>query len=187
MTKRTTEDEPSAKLEVRLLVYRPEARKVLGGVSDRHFARLEAEGVITPTKRRRGKKSVYDLAIITPAFLQYVTAQKPASDRDARTRRDLSTAKLNELKLAQQSSELVSREQVVYEGQLYTRAWRAVVLGWPQRLINAGLIARDQEPAVKAISRELLTEISTWKLADVKKLASVTGDLTLNEEGEQNR
>lgn len=151
-----------------LEVHRPQALKILV-VAERTFAKLEAEGVIVPARRGRGgRASVYSLETIVPAYLGYATAQRPSSDRDARSRRDVSQAELNELRLAVQRGELVTRDQVILEGQNYVKGWAAKVKALPRQLVQAGIVMQDQEAAVAALCREILTEISSWRtLADI--------------------
>jgi hypothetical protein len=156
-----------------LEVHRLEARKILGDVAERTFAKLEADGVLVPARRGRGgRPSVYSLETIVPAYLVYVTAQRPSSDRDARSRKDISQAELNELRLKTQKGELLPRDQVILEGQHYTKAWSAKVRALPRQLVQAGIVMRDQEPAVAAICRDLLSEIASWRTgADLTRAA----------------
>lgn len=143
---------------------RSEARAILGGIAERTFARLESEGILTPSQRGRGgRASVYDLRTVVPSYLVFVQGVKPTDDRDARSRRDRSQAELNELTLASKRKELVPREAVILAGQAYTKAWAAKMRGLPRRCVQAGLITRDQEPGLAEICREFLTEISSWK------------------------
>lgn len=154
-----------------LTVRRAEARVVLGGLAERTFARLESEGILVPaTRGRGGRPSTYDLRRIVPAYLTYVTAARPTTDRDARAHRDQTQAALNELRLAQASAALVSADQVVLAGQAYTKAWTAQVRGLPRRLVQAGLIPREQEAGVMGLCREVLAEIAGWRsVADASK------------------
>jgi hypothetical protein len=168
-TKKATEKAPSL-----ALVRRPLARKILGGLAERTFAGLEAEGVLVAAKRGRGgRASEYDVTVIVPAYLAYVSKQRPTPERDARARRDMSQANLTELKLSRERGELVDREAVVKEGQAYTKAWTAKVRTLPRRARQMGIItASEQEAALTGLCREVLTEIARWRtLADVATAA----------------
>lgn len=154
----------------RLQVRRVEARRLLGGIAERTFATLEQEGVIVPAKRGRGgRPSIYDLTTIVPAYLAHISGQRPANDRDARARRDLAVAELNELRVQKERGDLLPRHVVIAEGQAYTKAWTAKVRHWPRRARQEGFITTpDQEAGLTMLCRELMGEISGWKtLADV--------------------
>jgi hypothetical protein len=53
-----------------LRLTRPEAIALLG-VSVRHFARLESEGVLTAVTKSRGKGSRYDAPTLVAQFVRY--------------------------------------------------------------------------------------------------------------------
>ncbi len=153
----------------KFLVRRAEAQQILGGIAERTFARLEADGVIVPTVRGRGRKpSVYDLALIVPAYLAHVT-QRPVSNTisawDARARRDVSQAELNELRKAERLKELLPRAQIVFEIQNLFRAVQAKLRALPQRMTQAG-IPREHEPIAAEIVREALEEMSRWSSSE---------------------
>jgi hypothetical protein len=150
-----------------LRVHRQAARAFLGGVPERTFARLEAEGVIVPAERgKAGRPSVYDLAVITPAYIKHLQGAQPASgDREARARRDRSQADLNELRLLEARRELLKRETVVRDGKAFVAASRAKLLALPRRLVQAGLVPLDQQPAVLDLVREALEEMARWRTA----------------------
>lgn len=156
----------------RFEVLRADARKILGGVPERTFATLETEGIIVPLRRgSRGRPSVYSLETIVPAYLVYATGQRQGGDREARARRDIATAKLNELKLAKEQADLLPRAVVVEQGQAYTKAWAAKVRSLPRRARQTGVITTgEQETGLTSLTRELLTEISGWQtLADAER------------------
>lgn len=152
---------------------RREALAILA-IAERTFARLESEGILAPASRGRGgRASVYDLRLLVPAYLQYVTGNKPTDDRAARSRRDQSQAELNELKLSQQRHELVAVGDVELAGQSYTKAWTALVRGLPRRLVHDGLIPREQEAGVLQHCVAILTEIASWRsVADAEGAAT---------------
>jgi len=157
----------------RLEVYRAEARSILGRIAERTFATLEASGVIVPVRRGRGgRKSVYALEIVVPAYLAYVGSQRPASDRDARARRDLAVAELNELRVQKERGDLVARQPVVADGQGFTRALTAKIRAVPRRARQAGIVTDAvQEAALAALCRDIQIEIAAWRtLADLQSL-----------------
>jgi hypothetical protein len=145
-------------------IRRSEAIKFLG-VAERTFAKLEADGVIVPAIRGSGRRpSFYDLATITPAYITHLKAVSPVGgERESRSRRDLSQAELNELRLAERKNELLPRDQVVREGRAAILAVRAKLLAMPRRMAQAGYIPVEKQPAVAAMIRETLEEMSRWK------------------------
>jgi len=134
-------------------------------MSTRTFDRLEAEGIVAPTRQGRGgRPSLYSLTVVVPAYLGYLGQSRPATeDREARARRDRSAAELNELKIAELRGALLPREAVVRDGQAFSTALRAAVLALPRRLAQAGLVAPDHEPAATALVREICEEIAGWQ------------------------
>jgi hypothetical protein len=145
-------------------VHRVEAREILGKVPDRTFARLEAEGIIIPSKRGKpGVPSVYDLAVIVPAYVAHLKTAQPANaEKAARARRERSQADLNEQRLAEKQKELIPREQVVREGKAFVLATKAKLLAIPRRMGQAGIVPADKQPEVAALIREALEEMARW-------------------------
>jgi hypothetical protein len=137
----------------------------------RTFDRLESEGVIAAASPGRGgRPSLYDLTVTVPAYLAHerkrLGAGVPAED--ARARRDRSQAELNELRLAEHRKELLPRERVVIEGQAFAKALQAKLRALPRRMVQAGIVTREHEPAAAALVREALEEISRWtSMADL--------------------
>ena len=148
-------------------VTRVTARKILGGVAERTFAKLEAEGILTAFRKGRGRlPSLYDLSVIVPQYIAYARTTAPsAGDKDARARRDQSQAELNELRLAERRKELLPREDVVRDGQAFVKATQAKILSLPRRLVQAGHIPPETEPAVAGLLQEALEEMARWKTA----------------------
>lgn len=148
-----------------LAVHRTQAQRVLG-LPTRTFARLEAEGVIVPKRRGKpGVPSVYDLAVIVPAYVEYVrgTSGKAAGDREARARRDRSQADLNELRLMQARKELLPRDQVIRDDLAFIAAAMAKLGALPRRMVQAGIIPIEQQSAVADLIREAREEMARWK------------------------
>lgn len=135
-----------------------------------------------PTLGKRGREHRVDVG---PA-VQWVIQQIKARIEDeldsalgnpelvqARTRKVKTETQALELKLARQRGELVSRDQVILEGQTIVKGWRAKILALPRQLVLHGVIGPETESAVAQQLRDLLTEISRWKtVADVEKAAA---------------
>lgn len=158
-------------------VNRVDARAFLGGIPERTFFKLESEGIIVAARRGGpGKLSVYDLATITPAYIAHLKAISPVGgERESRSRRDLSQAELNELRLAERKKELLPRDQIVHEGRAFVIAVRAKLLAMPRRMAQAGHIPVEKQPAVAAMVRENLEEMSRWKTQNDLRAAAKSG------------
>jgi hypothetical protein len=155
------------KAEDPLLVTRPTLAKVLG-ISLRQVGSLESTGALVPTIRgKAGRASQYDLTVVVPSYIAQLAKEEEA-ELQPRDRKDLAMAQLTELKIARERGDLLPRELVVRDGQATVRGWSAKVRGLPRRLVNAGVVPRDREPAARSVVLDLLTEISRWKtIADV--------------------
>ncbi|MFB3816125.1 MAG: hypothetical protein ACE147_00560 [Candidatus Methylomirabilales bacterium] len=160
-----------------VLIRRPEACRLLGGMAERTFAKLEADGVIVPTVRGSGRRpSEYDPFTIVPAYLGYLKTGKTASgDREARARRDRSQADLNELRLLEARKELLPRAQVVRDGKAFIVAAKAKLRALPRRMAQAGLVTLEQQPAVADLIREALEEMARWRKG-IDLVAAAKGD-----------
>lgn len=154
----------------RLEVNRPQLARLLGVHPDT-VTDYVRKGMPTITTGGHGRESAYDAF----ACLDWWRQGQGKNVKDvAQARSYESTAKLNEVKLAEKKGELLPRAQVVAEGQQYTRAWAAQVRGLPRRLEHAGVIERHQVTAVAAACRDLLTDIAGWKTtADLKHAATI--------------
>lgn len=149
----------------RFRVKRAQARAILDQIPERTFARLESEGVVVPfIQGKGGRASVYDLAEIVPAYLLHLKAATPAgADRVARARRDVSQAELNEIRLEERRKEVLPRDQVVADGRAFVIATKAKLLALPRRLVQAGIVPVDAQPAVAGTIREALEEMARWR------------------------
>ena len=157
--RRKAEPEPKAGL-----ISRIEARELLGGIADRTFAKLEADGIIAATVRGSGRRpSQYDPFSITQAYIAHVRSINMGADREARAQRDRSQAELNELRLKQQRKELLPRDQVVREGKAYIVAVRAKLLALPRRMTQAGLVPAERQVALVDLIHEALEEMTQWR------------------------
>lgn len=115
-------------------------------------------------KGGHGRESTYDLvACLTWHRTRFGTNAKEAAQTEVYETQAL----LNRMKIAAQRGELVPRAAVVLQGQSYTKAWMAKVRALPRRMTNAGVIERGEEPAVRELVLDLLSEISTgWKVLE---------------------
>ena len=121
-------------------------------------------GMPTVTRGGAGKESAYDAV----DCLSWWRAQQGQNAKEAaQTRAYEATAKLNEQRLLERRAELVTRDAVMLAGQAFTKAIAAKVRATPRRLVEAGLIKRDQEAAVAAICRDIQSEIATFKGSSV--------------------
>lgn len=153
---------------------RPQAVRLLG-LSDRTFARLEAQGTITPTRLRAGRRaSTFDGYALVPSYLAHRERQLTGSNESPRDRRDKSQAELNELRLARERRELLPRDQVVADGRQFVVAAMAKIRQLPRKLAQAGLIIRENEPAAMTLTREAQEEISRWS-SHIDLLEAATG------------
>ena len=134
------------------------------GIKLRTWAELEAAGIVAATRPGRGgRPSLYDLRVTVPSYIAHVSqARSPASDREARARRDRAQGELVELTIAERRRHLLPREQVVLEGQAFVKALVAKLRVLPRQLVQAGVIPQLAEPSVAALVREALDEISRW-------------------------
>lgn len=129
----------------------------------RSFARLEAEGVIVPTKRGRGSvASLYDVSVIVPAYIAHLKAQSARQkEQDARARREQSQAELNELRLAERRGELVDAAGVERSWATHILECRNTLLGVPTHLKSrAPHLTREDIAACDTLIREALESLS---------------------------
>ncbi len=119
-------------------------------------------GMPVVSKGGAGKKSEYD-AVECAAWWR---SQQGRDSKDAaQTRAYNAQADLNELKLRIQRGELLPRDEVIVAGQNYTKAWTSKIRALPSQMVQAGVIAREQEQRVAALLHSLLQEISRWRTA----------------------
>jgi hypothetical protein len=145
-----------------LVLTRPQAVRLLN-VSDRTFARLEAEGVIFALAPGSGRRSsTYDAYTIVRAYWAHRERQLMDGAESPRDRRDRSQAELNELRVEKERRVLLPRDQVVREGQRFVKAVAAKLRALPSRLVRAGIIAAAVQGAVEELIREALDEMSRW-------------------------
>lgn len=156
-------------MTAKLHIERRDARKILGGVPERTFAKLEADGVIVAMQRGRGRRSsLYDLRVIVPAYVAHVSSQKVGDDRAARARRDDAQAKLHELRLARERGELIRRAPTIAEARTIVHAAKARLLALPHQLEQHGACTAEGKQLAEGIVREALEELSRWSLYEPK-------------------
>jgi phage terminase Nu1 subunit (DNA packaging protein) len=148
-----------------IIVNRKALAQVLG-VSVRHLANLEADGVIRATSRKRGAHgSQFDLTQAVPAYVAHVSAQ--AEPGDARRRKDSAAAHLMELRAAEKAGTQVSAQAVIDQGVAFAKAVQAKLRSIPSRAVNTAAIPRESAAPLKAVIHDVLREISEWKGPDV--------------------
>ncbi len=158
-------DEPKEDERDPLRLERPHAVKLLG-ISDRTFARLESEGVISPLQKGTGRRcSVYDGAAIVAAFLARQERQIRDSNESPRDRKDRVQADLFQVRLDRERRLLLPRDQVVAEGQAYITAVTAKLRSIPPRMVQAGLVDAALAPSVDEIVEEAISEMAGWSTA----------------------
>jgi hypothetical protein len=134
------------------------------GVSDRTYARLEAEGVIKATTPGTGRRpSVYEAGAVVRAYLAYRERKLTGSLEHPRDRRDRSQAELNELRLARERRELLPRADVVREGVAFIAAVAAKLRALPSRLVRAGVVPATAERRVAECVADMQAEMARWR------------------------
>lgn len=119
--------------------------------------------------RRGSDAAVYDAVACLAWWRQH--QGKVSAKEVAQTRSYEATAKLNEQRLAVAAGALLPREQVVLEGQQYTKAWASSVRALPRRARQSGIVhTAEDESALADLCRQVLSDISSWKTpADAKR------------------
>lgn len=119
------------------------------------------KGMPVITLGGHGKAAAYD-AVACSAWWR---DQQGKNAKDAaQTRAFNATAELNELKLKREQAALVPREDVVRDGQAYTKAWASSVRAIARRARQAGIVPTAKaEAALNALCRQLLIDIASWK------------------------
>lgn len=157
------------------LLTRQELAAVMG-VEPGTVTRWERDGMPVAKRAPRGQPSMFD-----PAAVQQwrddiaavkMLAQSGLSLEAERARLTRAQAERAERDNLIRAGKLLPFDEVARAGQSYVAAWKTKVTGIPRRMAQAGVITREQEPAVAEICREILIEIASWKtLADVERVA----------------
>jgi hypothetical protein len=149
------------------------------GISERHFVRFEAAGLVKPTTPAAGRRPArYDVAELVQAFVKW----KVGSVEPARDRRDRSQAEWLELKLARERLELLPRDQVIREGRAFVAATMAKLRALPSRMVRAGMIDAAAQPDVAALLREVQGEIDRWTSLLDLRAAALNGDAPVRDD-----
>lgn len=160
----TAEASPPAPPPVSLTPWNMVTRAQLAlllGVHPDTITDFAKQGMPVIARGGQGRESQYDAV---ECLAWWRERQGKNAKEAAQTRAYEASAKLNELKLAQQRGVLLARDQVVAEGQTFVKAWTAKVRALPRRARQAGIVSTPQlEAALAAICREVQDEISRWK------------------------
>lgn len=152
-----------------LVATRTQLAQILG-VSVRQVSTLEADRIIAPSLRGRGgKASQFDVPETVQAYLQYRLRESSpqaggALDLDME-RAALAREQRRKLEMANDETEgrLLARQDVVRAGRAFVEGWKAKILTLAPRARLTGVIGRDQEPGLKALCRDILADIASWK------------------------
>lgn len=122
-----------------------------------------------PSRGRRGRTHLVEIG---PAVRWILEEQERRCEEQlasadprlakARARKYEADAEIREMEAARRRGELVSKAEVVAEGQRFVRAWRARLLALPRQLIQAGAVERAREAQLTTQIHLILTEISGW-------------------------
>lgn len=140
------------------------------GVSVRQISTLEADRVIEPSVLGRGgKASLFSLPETVQAYVQYRLRESSpqgggALDLDME-RAALAREQRRKLEMANNETEgrLLARQDVVRAGRAFVEGWKAKILILAPRARLTGVISREQEPGLKALCRDILADIVSWK------------------------
>lgn len=141
------------------IVNRVQLAALMGVHPDRvtHYAR---EGMPVKKAGGRGAESEYDAV----ACLEWLRERQGVSAKELAQAKSYGLdAELKQTKLEEMRGSLWSKEAITLAGVNLTKSWAAAVRSIPSRLTVAGLIQRQQEPAVSSLLRDLLREITAWK------------------------
>ena len=89
----------------------------------------------------------------------------------AQTKLYENNAQLAEIKIAREEGSMLSRDEVIQDGQAFVKGLTAQVRALPRQARHAGIITTpEQEAGLAALCRNTLSEISAWKaVADIKR------------------
>lgn len=138
------------------------------GVHEDTITDYARNGMPVLTRGGAGREGAYDAV----ECLAWWREQQGRNAKEAaQTRLYENNAILAQLKILQQEGSLLPREQVIAAGRSYTKGWAAALRAFPRRLRNEGILtSAEQEAAVASRVRDLLLEISVWKVvADVER------------------
>lgn len=155
----------------KLLIVNRDQLAALLGVHQDTITEYARNGMPMLARGGYGREGAYD-AVDCVAWWR--SKQGKNAKENAQTRAFTVSAELNELKLAQQRSELVSSTEVIAAGQAFTKGWTAMVRALPRQAVQAGVIEREREPQLLALVRPILQEIAGWRV--VAQIADAVTD-----------
>lgn len=138
-------------------------RQQLADLMGRHadtISDFTREGMPVVEKGGHGKESVYDAV----ACLSWFRDQQGTNPKDAaQARAANANADLNEQKLRVQRGELISKSAIVLAWQGVVKGWSTRLLSMPRRLVQLGVVSRENEAVVVGVVKELLADIAHWR------------------------
>lgn len=158
-------------------VGRAEVAKVFG-VAPGRINKWVSDGCPAARRGRRGLAARYDIAAIR-TWLEAREARAATQGLSLEHERTL-LARAQRLKVeidnAVRRCELLSRDQVVFEGIAYTKAWASHVRALPRRARQAGIVTTPEaEAGLVDLCRSILADIASWKTAaDALRVAANT-------------
>ena len=149
------------------------------GVNAGTITRWERDGCPAAKKRTRGQCTLFDRAEVE-AWRDAVEAAKKSDEGLSLEQERALLARAQrekvEMENAVRRGELWPMDLVILEGNHFAKALVAKVRLIPLRLIQAGIITREQEQGAMAQVLDILEDISQWKtVADTKKAVRVRG------------
>lgn len=124
----------------------------------------------------RGDESVFDAVVC----LKWWRDNSPGSkEKDRLQTQNLELDRQRkQLELDKQRGLTVPIDQVVREGQAYTKGVTTELLALPRILIQHGIVPPEQEPQATEVCRDMATRFSTWKsLEDIeRRVAELTSE-----------
>lgn len=126
------------------------------------------QGMPVVSRGGRGRESAYDAV---ECLAWWRERQGKNAKEAAQTRLYENNASLAELKIAREEGAMVSRDEIVHDGQAVIKGWAAQVRVIPRQARHAGIIETpEQEAGLADLVRHILLEISSWKVvADIRR------------------
>lgn len=144
------------------LVNRAQIAELLGIHPDT-ISDYTRDGMPVTERGGHGRESVYDAV----ACLNWWRQQQGKGAKEvAQTRSFNAQADLAEQRLRVQRKELFSRTAIVMAWQSMQKGWSVRVQALPRRLIQLGILARENEAIAAGLCKEILTDIASWRGVD---------------------
>lgn len=141
------------------MVNRSQVAELLGAHPDT-ISDYTKDGMPVAERGGHGKESTYDAVACLTWWRQQ---QGKGAKEVAQTRSFNAQADLSEQKLRRERKDLISRAGVVTAWQSTIKGWSVRLQAIPRRLVQLGLITRENEAAVVAVIKEILTDIANWR------------------------